>query len=372
MNEKPILFLDLKRENAAYEPELSDTARDIVLSGWYIEGEANKSFEKNWAQYCGTRFACGVSNGLDGIELLLRAYDIGPGDSVIVPANTYIATWLAISAVGAEILPIEPNEITFNIDIENVKPAIRENTKAVIGVHLYGRSLDFEPIRNFCDSSQLIFIEDAAQSHGARKNGIRVGAQGHAAAFSFYPGKNLGALGDGGAITTDDKDIFKKVRLLRNYGSAEKYLNELKGKNCRLDTLQAALLDLKLCKLDQANSSRRSLANCYLENLCDIDEVILPERPDDPLEHVWHLFVLRTKMRDELQQYLMRNNVQTLVHYPIPPYAQKAYSSLGYEKSDFPTSSRIHDECLSLPISPTHKFEEIERVCHLVRAFYKC
>lgn len=365
-----IQFLDLKRENDSFEPHLSQAVQNVMSKGWYIGGEENEFFESNWANYCGTKFAVGVSNGLDALELILRAYEIGPGDSVIVPSNTYIATWLAITAVGAQIIPVEPCPQSFNISADNIETAIVGNTKAVLGVHLYGRSMDHTPIMKLCEQRGLIFIEDAAQAHGAISNGVRVGAQGHAAAFSFYPGKNLGALGDGGAVTTSDKAIADKIKLLRNYGSVVKYQNEIMGKNCRLDTIHAAVLDLKLKSLDSSNSKRRAIASYYSEYLANIDDLCLPSIPEEPIEHVWHLFVVQTENRDKLQEYLKKDNIGTLSHYPIPPYSQNAYKHLKFAASNFPISTQIHKNCLSLPISATHKNIEIERVCESVRRFF--
>lgn len=362
--------VDLHRENAAFEPALSAAVQRVTSSGWYVGGPEVKSFEELWAAYCGTRFAVGVGNGLDAMELVLRAWDVGPGDEVIVPANTYIATWLAVDAVGARAIPVEPDPATFNITAETIRPALTERTKVVLGVHLYGQSLDHAPIRRLCDERGIKFLEDGAQGHGAGKGGVRVGAQGHAAAFSFYPTKNLGALGDAGAVTTDDPATAAAVARLGNYGSTVKYVNEIKGRNSRLDALHAAALAVKLPLLDENSARRRALAKRYSEELGNIDGLVLPALPGVDTEHVWHLYVVQCDDRQGLQDHLGRRGIQTQIHYPIAPFDQQAYADYGLDRNDYPISARIHANCLSLPISATHTITEIDYVCDAVRDYF--
>jgi dTDP-4-amino-4,6-dideoxygalactose transaminase len=354
-----IPFLDLRSINLAHEEKLTAAFTRVLQSGWYILGNEVAKFEEEFAQYCGTRHAIGVSNGLDAIHLALRAFDIGPGDEVIVPANTYIATWLAVTYVGAVPVPVEPDEHTYNIDPARIEAAITLRTKAIIPVHLYGRPADMDPIMEIANRRGLKVIEDAAQAHGALYNGKRVGALGHAAAFSFYPGKNLGALGDGGAVTTDDPAVADKLRVLLNYGSRVKYHNEIQGYNCRLDELQAALLRVKLPALDSENDCRVQLASIYDTHLRDIN-VKAPVLNSESVRSVWHLYVIRSIKRDELQRSLADAGVATMIHYPIPPHLQPAYRELGYKVGDFPITEAIHAEILSLPIGPTQTEEQTE------------
>lgn len=370
MDDFRVLFMDLERENRDFGPGLQEAVQRVVASGWYVGGPEVKSFEEQWAGYCGVRHAVGVGNGLDAMELVLRAWGVGPGDEVIVPANTYIATWLAVDAVGARVVPVEPDAATFNITATTIEPALTERTRVVLGVHLYGQSLDHAPIRRLCDERGIKFLEDGAQGHGASKDGVRVGAQGHAAAFSFYPTKNLGALGDAGAVTTADPATAAAVAKLGNYGSMVKYVNEIKGHNSRLDALHAAALAVKLPLLDQSSARRRALAERYNEQLTNIEGLRLPALPQDGAEHVWHLYVVRCDDRQALQNHLKQQSIQTLIHYPIAPFDQQAYADYGLRGEDYPISRAIHADCISLPISATHTGSEIDSVCDAVRGFF--
>ena len=345
-----IPFLDLKTPNLNLMNELEAAFRRVVESGWYILGQEVEAFEVEFAAYCGTRHCIGVGNGLDALHLILRAYGIGAGDEVIVPSNTYIATWLAASYAGARPVPVEPIEATYNIDPQRILDAITPRTKAIIVVHLYGQPADMDAINAIARQHGLKVIEDAAQAHGARYKCIRTGNLADAAGFSFYPGKNLGALGDGGAITTNDDALAAQIRMLRNYGSQVKYHNEVKGFNSRLDELQAAILRVKLKYLDEWNSQRSRLADIYLEKLVE-SGLILPVVPSWA-EPVWHLFVVRSMQRDLLQKDLGHAGIGTMIHYPTPPHLQQAYAEEGYQEGDLPISEKIHREILSLPMFP--------------------
>jgi dTDP-4-amino-4,6-dideoxygalactose transaminase len=343
-----IQFLDIKAINLDIENELKRAFDRVLKSGWFINGEEVEKFEDEFADYCGTASAVGVSNGLDALHLILRAYEIGTDDEVIVPSNTFIATWLAVTYCGAKPIPVEPNIDTYNIDPKKIEAAITSKTKAIIAVHLYGQPADMWAIMDIAKKYGLRVIEDAAQAHGATYKGSKTGSLGDAAAFSFYPGKNLGALGDGGAVTSNDEDLIKKVRMLSNYGSLVKYKHELRGYNARLDELQAAFLRVKLRNLDAQNEIRRQIANTYTTQLRDvvIPKVNIESNP------VWHLYVIRTKQRDRVQQRLKENGVMASIHYPVPPHLQGAYTGLGYCHGDFPISETIHNEVLSLPMDP--------------------
>ncbi|VVD96917.1 erythromycin biosynthesis sensory transduction protein eryC1 [Pandoraea pneumonica] len=346
-----IPFLDLKKINLAHEAELTQTMVSVLNSGWYILGQEVRAFENEFASYCGTEHAIGVSNGLDALHLILRAYDIGPGDEVIVPSNTYVATWLAVTYAGATPVPVEPDEATYNIDPAKIEAAITPNTKAIIAVHLYGQTADMDPINEIARRHGIKVVEDAAQAHGATYKGKKAGALGDAAGFSFYPGKNLGALGDAGGVTTNDPVLAQKVRLLLNYGSSKKYHNEVKGFNCRLDELQAAILRKKLQYLDAENQKRREVADVYMNLLSKSDKLILPKTLPT-CESVFHIFAIRFNDRDQLQAKLTEKNIGTIIHYPIPPHLQEAYSDLNLEKGSLPISERIHETILSIPMSP--------------------
>ena len=346
-NMKTIPFLDLKQPYSELKEELDCAYQRVMNSGWYIHGTELKAFESEFADYCNVKYCIGVGNGLDALHLILRAMDIGEDDEVIVPSNTFIATWLAVSYAGATPVPVEPDEKTYNIDPSKIEAAITEKTKAIMPVHLYGQPADMDPILKIAARHHLRVIEDAAQAHGARYKGKRTGSLGDAAGFSFYPGKNLGAFGDGGAVTTNDSTLVERVRRLSNYGSQVKYAHEVKGFNSRLDELQAALLRVKLRKLDEWNERRRQIADQYLQKLSARDYLILPHVPPWA-EPVWHLFVVRTPERDCLQKYLTDSGIQTLIHYPVPPHRQSAYQELSH--LSLPVSEMIHREVLSLPM----------------------
>ena len=349
---KNIPFLDLKAPIKELCKETKQAIQRVLDSGWFILGEEVKKFENAFAEYCGVGQSIGVANGLDALFLILKAMDIGPGDEVIVPSNTYIATWLAVSYAGATPIPVEPDIRTYNIDPTLIEAAITPRTKAILAVHLYGQPADMDPIIALAKKYDLKVIEDAAQAHGARYKGQRVGSLGDAAGFSFYPGKNLGALGDGGAITTNDSALAEKIRVLRNYGSQTKYHNLYKGYNSRLDEIQAAVLLERLKKLDEWNDRRKDLAQTYLQGLGG--PLALPFVPDwaDP---VWHVFVVRHPERDQLQAQLHTQGIGTVIHYPIPPHQQSAYAEMA--SCSFPISEKIHREILSLPIGP-HLLQE--------------
>ncbi|QKJ65571.1 DegT/DnrJ/EryC1/StrS family aminotransferase [Deefgea piscis] len=358
-----IPFLDLKAINLAHRDELINAFTRVLDSGWYVLGNEVKQFEASFADYCNANHCVGVSNGLDALHLILRAYDIGAGDEVIVPSNTYIATWLAATYAGATPVPVEPCIDTYNIDPSLIEAAITPRTKAIIAVHLYGQPADMDPIMAIAEKHGIKVIEDAAQAHGALYKGRKVGGLGHAAGFSFYPGKNLGAIGDAGAVTTNDAELADKVRVLVNYGSKVKYHNEVQGFNCRLDELQAALLTVKLPHLDDETQRRKAIAKQYTEALQGL-EVVLPQVMA-AAESVWHLYVIRCKNRDKLQQMLAERGVSTMIHYPIPPHQQKAYSEFNHY--NLPISEKIHQQILSLPISPTMTDEDVLDVISILR-----
>lgn len=354
-----IKFLDLKATYDELQPDLDAAYQRVMQSGWYLIGDELNSFETEFAQYCGTRYCAGVGNGLDALELLLRAYDIGEGDEVIVPSNTYIATWLAVSAVGAKVVPVEPDERTYNINPDLIQAAITKKTKAIIVVHLYGQACDMDPIMTIAMANNLIVIEDAAQAHGALYKGRKVGSLGHAAGFSFYPGKNLGAFGDAGGITTNDKCIADRVKVLRNYGSEKKYYNQEKGMNSRMDELQAAFLRVKLKRLDDWNHRRKKITTQYRQMLSECAGITLPYVPEWA-SPVWHLFVIASSVRDTLQCYLRDQGVETLIHYPLPPHKQQAYVEMA--SCSYPISERLHETVLSLPMGPHLSEKEVKAV----------
>jgi dTDP-4-amino-4,6-dideoxygalactose transaminase len=366
-----IKFLDLKAINALYEPELSQAVQRVVKSGWYLLGEEVKSFEEEYASFIGTRHCIGVANGLDALRLILRAYiELGTmkeGDEIIVPANTYIASILAITDNRLIPVLIEPDIHTYNIDPLLVEEKITERTKGIMIVHLYGQNAMHPEIQRLVDKYNLKLIEDNAQAQGCYFGDQRTGSLGHAAGHSFYPGKNLGALGDAGAVTTDNNELAEVVRALGNYGSREKYVNDYQGLNSRLDEIQAAVLRVKLHRLDADNQKRRVFAEYYCKNITK-QSLILPEKPANSQSHVWHLFVIRYKDRDRLQVYLTENEIQTLIHYPIPPHKQKSYWK--WNNWRFPITEQIHNEVLSLPISPVMGGQEIEKVVEIVNVFH--
>lgn len=358
-------FLDLRAPYLELKEELDAAYLRAMESGWYVLGREVRLFEEEFAAYCGAERCVGVANGLDALHLILRSYGIGDGDEVIVPANTYIATWLAVSYAGARPVPVEPDERTYNIDPDRLEAAMTPRTRAVIAVHLYGQPADMDPIVEVARRHGLKVIEDAAQAHGARYKGRRVGALGDAAGFSFYPAKNLGAAGDGGAVVTDDAELADRVRVLRNYGSRVKYHNEVKGLNSRLDELQAALLRVKLSRLDEWNSRRRDVAARYLEALDGVPDLALPFVPGWA-EPVWHLFVARHPQRDALQRHLADSGIGTLIHYPIPPHLSGAYAGEGWESGDFPITEAMAGEILSLPMGPHLRESQVDEVARSI------
>jgi dTDP-4-amino-4,6-dideoxygalactose transaminase len=355
-----ISFLDLKTPHVELRAELEAAFNRTLNSGVYILGEEVDAFEREYATYCEAKYCVGVGNGLDALHLALLALGVGSGDEVIVPSNTYIATWLAVSQCGATPVPVEPDEATYNINPTRIEAVITPRTKVILPVHLYGQPADMDPILAIARKHDLHVLEDSAQAHGARYKGKRIGTHGDVVAWSFYPGKNLGALGDGGAITTNDAEIANRVRVLRNYGSRVKYVNEVRGFNSRLDTMQAAILRVKLQYLDRWNKARRKIADQYLSGLAN-SGLIMPFVPDwaDP---VWHLFVVRHKTRDPFQKHLTQAGIGTMIHYPIPPHLQEAYADLGFCKGSFPIAERIHEEVLSLPIFPSMTLKQANQV----------
>ena len=358
-------FLDLKAIQLAQREELTAAFSRVLDSGWYVLGQEVSRFEQEYADHCQAKHCVGVANGLDALVLVLRAMGIGPGDEVIVPSNTYIATWLAVSHVGATPVPVEPDERSYNIDPARIAAAITPRTRAIIPVHLYGQPADMAPILALAKQHGLRVLEDGAQAHAARYNGQRLGAHGDAVAWSFYPGKNLGALGDGGAVTTDDEALAQRIRVLRNYGSQLKYHNEVIGYNSRLDELQAALLRAKLPLLERGNQHRAAIAQRYLAAFAGLD-LVLPAVPAFA-EPVWHLFVVRHKQRDALAKKLGEAGIGTMIHYPVAPHLQPAYALLGWGQGSFPISEAMHAEVLSLPIGPTQSEAQTEQVIAAVK-----
>jgi dTDP-4-amino-4,6-dideoxygalactose transaminase len=361
-------FLDMKSPYQELKDELDAAYHRVMDSGWYILGEEVASFEQEFARYCNVKYCIGVGNGLEALHLILRAYGIGEGDEVIVPSNTYIATWLAISYAGARPVPVEPEFRTYNLDPQRVEVAITSRTHAILPVHLYGLSADMDPLMALAENYHLKVIEDAAQAQGSCYKERKSGTLGHAAGFSFYPGKNLGALGDAGAITTNDENLAERIRVLRNYGSKVKYYNDIKGYNSRLDEMQAAFLRVKLNYLDQWNRRRHTIAAYYLNNLADVPHLILPHIPDWAAP-IWHIFPIRHPKRDELQAYLKNKGVDTLIHYPIPPHLSGAYASFGLQKGSFPIAEMIASTELSLPMGPHMTIEQAEYIVKLVHEF---
>ena len=360
-----IKFLDLHKINERFRAETEDRLKQILDKGWYLYGAENESFCKNFAAYCGTEYALGVANGLDAINLIIRGYGFGQGDEIIVPANTYIATILAVSANNCTPVLVEPDIDTYNINPDLIEEKITEKTRAIIVVHLYGQAVQMAKIRALAQKYNLKIIEDSAQAHGALYQGKRVGNLGDASAFSFYPGKNLGALGDAGGITTNDSVLYEKIKATANYGSDYKYHHIYKGVNSRLDEFQAALLDVKLKYLDADNARRREIAKYYRENITN-SEIILPQTYDEKA-HVWHVFAVRVKKRDEFQDYLTQNGIQTLIHYPTPPHKQEAYKE--WNDLSYPITEKIHREIISLPISPVLTDAEAEKIVEVINKY---
>ena len=361
-----IPFLDLKSTYLELRAEIDEAISRVMESGWYILGPEVDAFESEYAAFCGCKHAVGVANGLDALHLALRAMGVGAGDEVIVPSNTYIATWLAVSQCGAIPVPVEPVEATSNIDPDLVEAALTPRTKVILPVHLYGQPADMDPILAIAAKHGLRVLEDGAQAHGARYKGVRLGGHGDAVAWSFYPGKNLGAYGDAGAITTNDAALAEQLRVLRNYGSQVKYVNDVQGWNSRLDPLQAAVLRVKLAHLEEWNARRSAIAGRYLDGLRDAG-VVLPEVPAWA-EPAWHLFVVRSTQRNGLQARLGEAGIGTLIHYPLPPHRQQAYAGLGLSADAFPVANLLADQLLSLPIGPHQPEAATSAVIDAVRA----
>lgn len=365
---KKIPFLDMKSPYQELKAELDEAYFRVMDSGWYILGQELEAFETEFAAYCGAKFCVGVGNGLEALHLILRAYGIGAGDEVIVPANTYIATWLAVSYAGATVLPVEPDPHTYNIDPERIETVITGRTRAILPVHLYGQPAEMASIMQIAEKHGMMVIEDAAQAQGASYRGRMAGHLGHAAGVSFYPGKNLGALGDAGAVVTDDPELARRVRVLRNYGSQEKYYNEEKGYNSRLDVLQAAFLRVKLKHLDAWNTHREKVAGLYLTAMQGIPDLVLPHTLEG-VQNIWHIFPIRHSQRENLKKYLLQNGIETLIHYPVPPHLSGAYKEMGFSKGAFPISEEIAETELSLPMGPHLSLEDAQIVAEAVRSF---
>jgi len=345
-----IPFLDLKAGYLELREEIDEAIRESLESGWYIGGESVERFEREFAEYTGTAHCISTGNGLDALHLGLKALGVGPGDEVIVPSHTFIATWLAVTHAGATIVPVEPDEKTYTIDPARIEEAITAKTKVIIPVHLYGHPADLDPIIEIAKRHGIKVLEDAAQAHGARYKGRRIGSHGYLVAWSFYPGKNLGAFGDAGGITTNQPELAETIKKLRNYGSIQKYHHEVVGYNSRIDPLQAAVLTVKLKHLDEWNERRKKIATLYSESLSDTS-LRLPEVAQwaDP---VWHLYVIRSKEREKLQEKLKQSGVGTMIHYPVPPHLQKAFAGEIWSRGSFPIAETISEEVLSLPIGP--------------------
>lgn len=348
-----IPFLDLKASYLELQSEIDEAVGRVLNSGWYVLGEEVEAFEREYAEYCGAKYAIGMGNGLDALHLSLLAMGVGPGDEVIVPSHTFIATWLAVTQCGAVPVPVEPSELTFNINPEKIESRITNRTRAIMPVHLYGQPADMDPILTLANRYGLKILEDAAQAHGAKYKNKRIGSHGDAVAWSFYPGKNLGAFGDAGAITTNDLELRDRLLELRNYGSKKKYVHDIAGFNSRLDPIQAATLRVKLRRLDEWNSRRVAIANSYQSNIKGLSGVL--ENPYEPkyAASSWHLYVIKTNQREKLQAELSSRGISTLIHYPIPPHRQKSYADKNYLiGSEFPITEKLATQILSLPIGP--------------------
>lgn len=364
-----IPFLSFEHMNRQIKPEVMQAFEFFFDKSWYILGDSVKQFEKNYASFNNTGYSVGVSNGLDALHVALKVLEVGDGDEVIVPSNTYIATVLAVSYTGAKPVLVEPCINTYNLDHQKIEAAITSRTKAIVPVHLYGQACDMESIMNIASKYNLKVIEDNAQAHGASWRNKLTGSWGHLNATSFYPGKNLGALGDAGAVTTNDVRLAQKAAVLRNYGSEKKYYNEVVGFNMRLDECQAAFLDIKLKYLPEWTKQRQQIAAWYNEQLFNTGDIVLPF-VDNAATHVYHLYVIRTKRRDELQQYLQQLGIATLIHYPVPPHLQNAYASLGFREGAFPIAEEIANTCLSLPLWPGMTFEQVRITATAIHTFF--
>ncbi len=365
-----ISFLDLKKINLQYKDALQEAFLGVLNGGWYIGGEEVCKFEEEFGRYCGVKYCEGVANGLDALRLIFRSYiEMGvmkKGDEVIVPANTYIASILAISDNGLKPVLTQPDINTYNIDPNKIEEKITAKTKAIMAVHLYGQSAHMDIINTIAKRYNLKVVEDSAQAHGAYFKDKRVGSLGDASGFSFYPGKNLGALGDGGCVTTNDKELAHTISVIKNYGSEKKYHNQYLGLNSRLDTLQAAFLRVKLPHLDHENQKRKQIAEYYCENIKN-PLLKLPKLPANSISHVWHLFVIRVKQREKFIKFLKEQGIATMIHYPIPPHKQKAYE--GVFDESYPITQMIHDQIVSLPISPVMEDKEILKVAEVCNEF---
>ena len=355
-----IAFLDLKKINLSIRSEINYAIERVVNSGSYILGSELDEFEAEYSKFCDVSYTIGVGNGFDAIQLALLAVGLEAGDEVIVPSNTYIATWLAVTRCGAKIVPVEPCTSSLNIDVEEIESKITDKTKVILPVHLYGQPANLDPILEIAKKYNLKVVEDAAQIHGARYKGKRIGGHGDAVAWSFYPGKNLGALGDGGAITTNSSEVASKVRLLRNYGSSKKYYNEVIGFNSRLDPIQAAVLRVKLKYIDEWNAIRKELALRYIKGLGSSGFIL--QKTPDWAESVWHLFTVQHQSRDAIQARLSLLGIETLIHYPIPPFRQEAYKHLLISENDYPIASRIANQIFSVPMGPHLSIVDVDNV----------
>jgi dTDP-4-amino-4,6-dideoxygalactose transaminase len=365
---REVQFLDMHLHYLELKDELDQAYQRVMDSGWYILSGEVEAFEREFAAYVGCKHCVGVGNGLEALQLILLGYGIGVGDEVIVPANTYIASWLAVSYTGATPVPVEPNPETYNIDPTKIEAAITSRTRAIMPVHLYGQPVQMEVVWQIAEKHRLSIIEDAAQTHGGWYRDRMAGDLGDAAGFSFYPTKNLGAFGDAGAVTTNDDELADKVRVLRNYGSRQKYFNEVKGHNSRLDPLQAAFLRVKLKYLDEWNQRRKRIANQYLENLRLVPDLGLPHAPAGVIP-VWHLFVISHPERDRLQAYLNDQGIGTLIHYPVPPHLSDAYLEMGCQTGDFPITEKMANTFLSIPIGPHLSVDDADYVIEKIHKF---
>ena len=363
-----IPFLDLKSQYLELKDEFDRAYQRVMESGWYILGGEVEAFEREFAAYLSSKHCVGVGNGLEALQLILLGYGIGAGDEVIVPANTYIASWLAVSYAGAKPVLVEPDPATYNINPRLIEQAITSRTKAIMPVHLYGQPVVMDLIWQVAEKHGLKIIEDAAQAHGGRYQDRMAGNLGDAAGFSFYPTKNLGAFGDAGAVVTNDNELADKVQILRNYGSRTKYYNEVKGHNSRLDPLQAAFLRVKLKHLDEWNERRARIANRYLEALRLIPDLGLPRIPEDVIP-VWHLFIVSHPERDRLQAYLKKQGIGTMIHYPVPPHLSEAYKEMDCHPGDFPITEKMANTFLSLPIGPHMSMDDTDYVIEKIRGF---
>jgi dTDP-4-amino-4,6-dideoxygalactose transaminase len=362
-----ISFLNMKPMHDKIKTEIMEALEKVYDSNWFILGTEVEEFEVEFAKYTGVKHCIGVGNGLEALQLILRGYNIGEGDEVIIPSNTYIATALAVSYVGAKPVFVEPDEKTYNINPALIENAVNKNTKAIIAVHLYGQPCEMDSINEIAKKHKLKVIEDNAQSQGASYKNTKTGALGDAAGISFYPGKNIGALGDGGAVTTNDEELANKIKTLRNYGSQKKYYNEYKGFNSRLDELQAAVLRVKLKYLDQWNKERKDIAQYYINNIKN-EKIVLPQVLEE-VDSVWHQFVIRCDSRDELQAYLKEKGIDTMIHYPIPIHLQEAYKEFKYLEGALTLAEKFAKEFLSLPIYPFMKKEDLQRIVEAINCF---